>query len=299
MRRWRGNVVLLITALVWGFAFVAQSTAMDYVGPFTFQSVRSILGAAVLVLYLAVRNFRHSKQWKPGEKRRLVIGGICCGTMLCIASCLQQIGIQYTTVGKAGVITTMYVLLVPIFGLFLHRRSPEQVWICVVIAAIGLYLLSMSGSFRLSRGDTFVALCAVCFAVHILVVDHFAAGVDGVELSCVQFLVSGLLAAIPMAAVEQPTLQVLETAWLPIAYAGVMSCGVGYTLQIVGQRYAEPTTATLIMSLESVFAVVGGILLLHQIPTPREAVGCLLMFAAVIYAQLPTRPRKKEKSHEE
>jgi drug/metabolite transporter (DMT)-like permease len=286
MKRWRGNLALLLTAMIWGFAFVAQSSGMDYMGPFTFHSVRSILGGISLLPLLVVRRARR-KEPATGSVRQLVLGGICCGTALCVASCLQQIGIQYTTVGKAGFITSMYVLLVPVLGLLFGRRVPLRIWACVAVAAVGLYLLSISGSFSLSRGDTFCILCAVCFSIHILVVDHFAPHVDGVSLACVQFFVSGLLAAIPMLTLEHPTWSAIQAGGIPLLYAGVASCGIGYTLQIVGQRYAEPAQATLIMSLESVFSVVGGILLLHQIPTGRELLGSLLMFGGVVFAQLP------------
>lgn len=288
MKQWRGNLALLLTALIWGFAFVAQSSGMEHMGPFTFQSVRSILGGISLLPVLAVRSLRRKREATRQSKKTLLIGGVCCGAALCVASCLQQIGIQFTTVGKAGFITSMYVLLVPILGLFFHKRVPAKIWGCVAVAAVGLYLLSMSGSFTLSRGDAFCILCAVGFSIHILVVDHFAPRVDGIALACVQFFVSGILAAVPMMAVEQPTWQAITSGGAALLYAGVASCGVGYTLQIIGQRYAEPAPATLILSLESVFSVLGGILLLQQIPTLRELFGCLLMFGGVVCAQLPT-----------
>ena len=287
MKQWRGNLALLLTALIWGFAFVAQSSGMEHMGPFTFQSIRCILGAISLVPVLAVRRIHQRQSVQTGSYKTLLIGGVCCGVALCVASCLQQVGIQYTTVGKAGFITSMYVLLVPILGLLFHKRVPVKIWGCVAVAAVGLYLLSMSGTFSLSRGDAFCILCAIGFSIHILVVDHFAPQVDGIALSCVQFFVAGLLAAVPMAAFEQPTWQAITSGGGALLYAGVASCGVGYTLQIIGQRDAEPAQATLILSLESVFSVVGGILLLHQIPTLREFVGCILMFGGVVYAQLP------------
>lgn len=289
MKNFRGNAALLTTAIIWGFAFVAQSVAMDYISPFTFLASRSILGGLVLLLYLLVRNRIHPHHYGKQERRQLLLGGLCCGTVLCIASSLQQFGIVYTTVGKAGFITAMYVLIVPILSVLMRKKIQKKIWLCVSIALVGLYLLSMNGSFSLSRGDSFCALCAVGFAIQIMLVDHFSPKVDCVALSCVQFFVSGAVASVLMAAFEQPNLQAVGLAWKSIAYAGILSCGVAYTLQIVGQKYTEPTTATLLMSLESVFSVVGGILLLRQIPTAREAIGCLLMFAAVVYAQIPSK----------
>ena len=288
MKQWRGNLALLLAALIWGFAFVAQSSGMEHMGPFTFQSVRSLLGGISLLPVLAVRTMQRKQKAPQQSRKTLLLGGLCCGAALCVASCLQQIGIQYTTVGKAGFITSMYVLLVPLLGLFFHKRMPTKIWACVAVAAVGLYLLSMSGTFTLGRGDAFCILCAIGFSIHILIVDYFAPKVDGIALACAQFFVSGILAAIPMAAVEQPTWQAITSGGAALLYAGVASCGVGYTLQIIGQRYAEPAPATLILSLESVFSVLGGILLLQQIPTLRELFGCLLMFGGVVCAQLPT-----------
>ena len=301
MKKWYGNACLLITAIIWGFAFVAQTVGMDYVGPFTFVSARFFIGAATL-LPLILWN---RKKWKTtkteetaGGKRTLLLGGLCCGVALCVASTLQQIGLQYTTTGKAGFITTLYVLFVPLLGLLLRRRIPRKIWLCVVLAAVGLYFLSMTGgSFSLSKGDAFCALCAFCFAIQILVVDYFSPKVNGVYLSALQFLVCGVIAAIPMMILEKPTLSALIGGAASILYAGILSSGCGYTLQIIGQRFAEPTTATLLMCLESVFSMVGGVLILHQIPTGRELFGAGLMFLAVILAQIPLNQlgRKKAK----
>ncbi len=300
MKKWYGNICLLTTAIIWGFAFVAQSVGMKYVGPFTFLASRSFIGAATL-LPLILWNRRRRQltaaaqaQTSAGSRRLLLLGGLCCGVVLCVSSSFQQIGLQYTTVGKAGFITSMYVLFVPLLGLFLRQRIPAKIWMCVALAAVGLYLLSMQGSFSLSRGDALCALCALCFAVHILVVDHFSPKLDGVVLSAIQFLICGTLASIPMLILEKPTLSVVLSAAGPILYAGMLSSGCGYTLQIIGQRYAEPATATLLMCLESVFSMVGGVLLLHQIPTSRELSGAALMFLAVVLAQIPLGQKKKQ-----
>ena len=299
MKKWYGNACLLITAIIWGFAFVAQTVGMDYVGPFTFLSTRSFIGAATL-LPLILWN---RKEWKTAEtdgtsnsKHTLLLGGLCCGVALCVASALQQIGLQYTTVGKAGFITSLYVLFVPLLGLLLRRRIPRKIWFCVILAAVGLYFLSMTGGFTLSKGDALCAFCAFCFAIQILVVDYFSPKVNGVHLAALHFLVCGALAAIPMMIFEKPTLSALAGGAASILYAGVLSSGCGYTLQIIGQRFAEPATATLLMCLESVFSMVGGVLILHQIPTGREFFGAILMFLAVVLAQIPLDQLGKKKA---
>ena len=293
--------MLLVTAAIWGFAFVAQSMGMDYVGPFTFQSVRSLLGAIVLipVIFVSRGIKKKNDDYKPmdrAQKKKLIVGGIICGLALCVASCFQQLGIKYTTVGKSGFLTSMYIVIVPILGLFLGKKVHKKLIVCIILAVIGLYFISITESFTLSKGDALVCICAVCFAVHIMVVDHFAPGVDGVVLSFIQFLVSGIASGIPMLLFEHPQMQDILAAWLPILYAGAMSCGVGYTLQIIGQQHAEPAVATLIMSLESVFSMVGGIIIMHQIPTTRETIGCILLFAAVVIVQLPIFNGQKHKA---
>ena len=219
----------------------------------------------------------------------LLAGGICCGLALFVASNLQQIGIQYTTVGKAGFITALYIVMVPVFGIFLKKRAGIRVWVSVALAVAGLYLLCITDRLALGKGDILVLLCAVVFAVHILVVDHFSAKADGVRMSCIQFLVCGLLSGVCMLIMERPEMPLILQAWQPILYAGVFSCGVGYTLQIVGQKGTDPTVASLILSLESVVSVLAGWLLLGQRLSVRELGGCALMFAAILLAQLPER----------
>ena len=285
--------ILLLTAIIWGFAFVAQSVGMDYVGPFTFNCVRFFIGGLVLIPCIAILNKWNGTEEKTEEDpKSLWLGGICCGIALAAASCLQQIGIMHTTVGKAGFITACYILLVPIFGLFFHKKCGVLVWIGVILAVAGLYFLCINENLTIERGDLMVFLCAIVFAIHILVIDHFSPKVDGVRMSCIQFFVSGILCLVPTLLLEHPHVAQLLAAWQPILYAGVLSCGVAYTLQIIGQKGMNPTVASLILSLESVMSVLAGILILHQTPTSREVLGCVLMFTAILLAQLPD-PKKK------
>ena len=216
-------------------------------------------------------------------------GGICCGLALCVAANLQQVGIMYTTVGKAGFITALYILIVPIFGLFFRKKVRPLLWVCVAIAVVGLYLLCMSETLTIAKGDLYVFACAIVFAIHILVIDHFAPHVDGVKMSCIQFFVTAVLSGILMLIYEEPNWADISAAWLSIGYAGVLSCGVAYTLQIVAQKHTQPVVASLLLSLESVVAVIAGIILLKEMPTLKEGIGCVLMFAAIILAQLPEK----------
>lgn len=300
----RSNLMLLLTAFIWGSAFVAQSAGMDYIGPFTFNGVRSIIGGLVLipVIFLLQKiskpteeNFiEKSVEEKNAERKVLITGGVICGLVLFVASSLQQIGIQFTTAGKAGFITALYIVIVPILGIFLKKKLRPIVWLCVLMGAFGLYLLCMTDkSFTLAKGDFLVLLCAFAFSVHILVIDYFSPKTDGVKLSCIQFLVAGVLGLICMCIFEldQFSISSLLQCWLPLLYAGVLSCGVGYTLQVIAQRDAEPTIASLLMSLESVFAVICGVIILHEFMTGREILGCVVMFAAIIIAQIP--PKKE------
>ena len=285
----RHSLLLLLTAAIWGFAFVAQSVGMDYVGPFTFTAVRSIIGGVVLLPFIAFRERKKNKE-ESTEKtnlRLLFLVGILCGLLLCIASNLQQIGIQYTTVGKSGFVTAMYIVLVPVLGIFLRKKTGWQIWTAVGIAVPGLYFLCMTdGSFVMERGDVLTLFCALAFSFQILLVDHFAPLVDGVKLACIQFFTCGILSALPMLFLEQPKPEQILAAWLPILYAGVLSNGVAYTLQIIAQRGMNPTVASLLMSMESVFSVLAGWLILHQKLNSREMTGCVLMFAAIMLVQI-------------
>lgn len=288
----KSSFLLFLAAVIWGVAFVAQSVGMEYVGPATFNGARFLLGAAVLLPVIWLRSRRQTGQQKQEkktkkERKQLLTGGLCCGLALCTASLLQQAGIQYTTVGKAGFITTLYIIIVPILGIFLKKRIGAKIWTGAALAVAGLYLLCMSGSFRLSKGDSLVLACAFVFSIHILVVDYFSPKVDGVKLSCLQFLTSGIICSILAFLTEQPTWGALLAGAVPILYAGILSCGVAYTLQVIGQKKVEPTVAALILSLESVVSVLAGWVLLNQKLGTRELLGCGLVFAAVILVQLP------------
>lgn len=293
----RSSALLLLTACIWGVAFVAQSVGMEYVGPFTFNFVRSILGGVVLIPCIFFLNRgeksgsaeKISEEEKKVQRKTLLTGGICCGIALCLATNFQQIGIKYTTVGKAGFITACYIVIVPVIGLFMKKKCSPMIWLSVLLAVVGLYLLCINEQFSIGYGDILVFVCAILFSVHILIVDYFSPKVDGVKMSCIQFLVCGLLSGIAMLFAEQPQLSAVLLAWKPIAYAGIMSCGVGYTLQIVGQKGMNPTIASLILSLESCISVLAGWLLLGQTLSMREGLGCVVMFAAIILAQLPAK----------
>ena len=300
----RNSLLLLLTATIWGTAFVAQSVGMEYVEAFTFTFARSIVGGIVLIPCIWFLRWLKGREKKTScdvtcAKRPHItkiewIGGICCGLALCAASNFQQIGIAYTTVGKAGFITALYVVIVPIMGLFFKKRVSFVVWICVVLSVIGLYLLCMTeGSLTLAYGDLLVLICAVLFSVHIMVIDHFSPQGDGVVMSCIQFFVCGIVSGIIMLFVETPSLENIMAAAMPILYAGVLSSGVAYTLQIVGQKDMNPTVASLILCLESVVSALAGWLILHEALTARELLGCVLMFVAIVLAQVPMPERKK------
>ena len=305
------NVLLMLAALIWGSAFVAQSVGMDYLGPFSFNCVRSFMGSLVLLpviwfmdrqkkekeqdagMKAADAEDRKENQAAEGENARngkvLLTGGLCCGVILTLSTSLQQIGIQYTTAGKAGFITALYILIVPLLGIVLGKKVGTKTWIGVGLAVLGMYLLCIKEGFSISYGDFMVLLCAVVFSLHILAVDYFSPKVDGIRLSCIQFFVCGCISAFPMVLMEQPHLSQILPAWLPLAYAGVLSSGVAYTLQIITQKHLNPTVASLLMSLESVFAVLTGWLVLKERLSVKELLGCVLVFAAIILAQLPQK----------
>ena len=289
-------MLLLLTALIWGTAFVAQRVGMDYVDPFTFSAARFIIGGIVLIpVVLLLRKLTHAKKHPEAARilRNTIIGGLLCGLIAFVATNLQQFGVKYTTVGKAGFLTALYIIFVPIIGIFLKQRSGIKLWVSVGIAVCGLYLLCMKDSFFLSGGDTLVFLCAIVFAFHILVIDHYVPKADGVMMSCIQFFVAGILSFFCMLLFEgMPSIDMLVDARVPLLYVGVLSCGVAYTLQIVGQKNMNPTIASLILSLESVIAVIAAWIILGQSMTPREMLGAALMFAAILLAQLPERRRK-------
>lgn len=290
-----GSIMLMICAIVWGSSFVAQTTGAEYVGPFTFIALRSLLGSVSLVpVMLIMGMFRKKNTEEVAENKKgkkfFILGGIACGVCLTFASVLQQVGIDKgTSPGKAGFITALYILLVPIFSIVLRKKIRPVIWLCVAVSLVGLYLLCVTEN-SVQSSDFYVLLCAACYAVHILIIDYVSPHVDGVKLSAMQFLVCGILASIPMLLNEEVSLELIKAAAPSIAYSGIMSSGVAYTLQILGQqKMNQPTVASMIMSLESVFAVISGMIILSQIPTVRESIGCILMFAAIIVAQLPEK----------
>lgn len=290
-KKLQGDLMLLLTAIIWGSSFVAQRAGMELIGPFTFNGIRSYIGFLVLIpVILILDKNKKSKSVKPeGKPKDLLLGGLCCGIALFVAGSLQQIGIVYTTAGKAGFITALYVVLVPILGIFIGKKIRPLIWLCVAMSAFGLYLLCIKVGFSPGKGDMLVLLCALGFAIHILIIDYFSKKADGVKLSALQFLITGILSTPIMFILENPDLGNILDCWIPIGYAGVLSCGVAYTLQIVAQRYTDPTVASLLLCLESVFAVIAGILILHEAITPRELIGCIIMFAAIVLAQLPEK----------
>ena len=287
------TLALLVCAAIWGSAFVAQSVGAEYVGAFTFLAVRNWIAVVFLIPVIYVRDTILRKRGRPSvrpanrtQRRFLLTGGAACGFFLCAASAFQQVGIRYTTTAKAGFITALYVVIVPILSVFFGKSVKSRIWMCVALAVLGLYLLCMRGELSLSFGDGVVLVCAFLFACQIMTVDYFAPQVDTVRLSQTQFLVTALLSTVCMFFFEDLSTDSLIKALPSIAYAGVMSSGVAYTLQIIGQQNLNPAIASITMSLESVFAALAGWIVLGQSMTVRELVGCVLMFAAIILAQL-------------
>lgn len=301
-RKLRSSVLLTVTALIWGVAFVAQSEGMNYVGGFTFNACRFLVGGMILIPCIVLLRKRNGGQRKNmsreehlQQRKMGLIGGICCGAVICLASTLQQFGIAFTTVGKAGFITALYIVIVPLFGLFMHKKVGLNIWVSVAIAAVGMYLLCITEGFSIGKGDFLVFLCAIGFSLHILVIDYFSPKADGVVISCVQFFTAGVISSVLMFMFEQPSWSDILSAWAPVLYAGVLSCGVAYTLQVVAQKDIEPTIASLLMSLESVFSLLAGWVLLGQKLAAKELFGCALVFGAIILAQIPTEMFRRGK----
>ena len=282
----KNAVFLFLAALIWGTAFVAQSVGMDYVGPFTFNACRYVIGSAVLLPLVLLRKRRAGTGIFSRNDLR---AGAACGFFLAVASNLQQAGIMTTDVGKAGFLTAMYIVIVPVLHFFLTRRSSLRLWISAAIAAAGLYFLSISGSWTLETGDILLILCAFVFSLHILCIDHFSGTSDGVAVSCLQFLTAAVLSWAGALLTETVLWDTIRQAGPAILYAGVFSCGVAYTLQIIGQKGADPGPASLILSLESVVSVIAGFIILGQALTARELLGCALMFLAIVLVQLPEK----------
>ncbi len=301
-RKAKGNLMLLITAFIWGTAFVAQSEGMNYVGPFTYCAVRNILGGLVLIPVILLFKYGKFKDDSVAEQvslKETIKGGIICGMILAVASSLQQIGISMTTAGKAGFISAIYIIAVPIVEFFIFRKKSVFVWICALIAFAGLYLLCVNEGLAVNQGDLIVLYSAFCFTAHIMVIDYFnSKGADGILMSCIQFFTAAVFMTIAMFIFEQPNMSNIIDAKYTIIYAGIMSSGVAFTMQILGQRNTDPTSASLIMSLESVFAALSGWLLLNEMMTVKEFTGCVLVFAAVILAQLKDRIKHRKNKGE-
>ena len=296
-KRLKAGLMLMIAALVWGAAMSFQSEAMDKgVGPLTFQAVRFLLGGTVLLPAVFLLGKKDPGEDKEGyNPKGVFLGGAVCGVFLMLACTLQQFGIIYTTVGKAGFLTSLYIIIIPIFGVFLGKKLGLRIWASVALAMVGMYLLCMKESLVLSTGDTLVLICAFVFTFQIMAVDKYAAVYNALKLSCIQFYVCGLLTAIVMFIFEKPTLSSILSAWGPILYTGAMSCGIGYTFQTIAQKDLQPAVASIIMSLESVFAALFGWILLGQKMSVREILGCVIMFAAIILAQLFDQEEKEGK----
>ena len=296
-----GNVLLLITAIIWGTAFAAQRVGMDHIEPFTFGACRYVL--ATLALALIIFIFEGRKRRNPDyvapteeesqeEKKQTLQGGILCGIALFVASSFQQIGIQYTSAGKTAFITALYIVLVPVFGLFLKKRVTWLTWLGVALSAVGLYLLCIKEGFTIEMGDFIVFLCSICFSVHILLCDHFTGKANPLKLSFLQFFVCCVLSWVAAFIAETPNIAGITAAGFAIFYCGVFSAGLGYTFQMIAQKDTDPTVASLLMSLESVFGAIGGYFILHEVLSAKELIGCCIMFAAIIVAQIPL-PEKK------
>lgn len=290
----KGELILLFTAFIWGFAFVAQSKGMEHIGPFSFNVFRFLLGGITLFIFLLIRYFLTKKEErKPIITKDSLIGGSIIGVLLFVAASFQQYGILFTSAGKAGFVTALYMLIVPIFSLILRKKVPWITWLSIIIGIVGLFLLCVKKGEHINKGDIMVLVCAFIFAMHIMCVDHFSQKCDGVQLSFVQFIVATSLSIIPMLIKEEVYIDsVIDAKW-SILYAGVLSCAVAYTTQIIGQKHTNPSVASLIMSLESVFAVLGGMLLLDEFLSYREWIGCFLIFVAVVLSQIKFKKKAK------
>ena len=294
----RGTAALLLATLIWGSTFVAQSVGMDHIGPFTFQAVRCLLGVLIMIPVIAIADRRKidgKSFFSRWADKKLWKAGLLCGIPLFLACNLQQLGIaEDTDAGKSAFLTAMYIVIVPIIGIFLKRKPSKMIPISVLLAVAGLYCLSCVGVTSISTGDLLLLGCAFMFAVQIIFVDIFAVSVDPLRLNAIQALVCAVLSGIVMFITEEPSWKTITVCWLPLCYAGFLSMGAAYSLQIIGQQHLQPAPASLIMSLESVFAILCGCLILDERPTKWEILGCILVFVAVILSQLPEKKAKKE-----
>ena len=291
MKERSAAALLLLTSLIWGFSFVAQSVSSELVGPFTFNSIRFLIGAAVLVPF-CTRTLRKESR-RPGWLKKTVLGGMACGLMLALASVAQQAGIATSGAGKGGFITSIYVVIVPFLSLITGSKVEGKTWIAAIAALAGMYLLCMGGESTISVGDIYLILCALLFSFHIMAIDALGKDVDGITMSMLQFFVGGIV-TFPGMVAEGPAISTVLSAWMPILYAGAFSCGIAYTLQVVGQKYVQPSHAVLLLSLESVWAAIGGVVILSERMSASETIGCILVFAAVLVTELDFPVKKKK-----
>ena len=292
-----GPVILTTAAMIWGLSFVAQSQGMKYIEGFTFNGIRMLMGSIVLIPFIIFRAKKNPKKYSPDEKKSIlktnIKGILSVGLMLFIGSNLQQFAFNYTEVGKVGFMTALYMLLVPVFGLFLKKHPPFTAWIGTFMGLCGLYLLSIGTGFsiKLGKGEILSLTCAVAFAIHILLIDYYSDKIDCIVLSCGQFFVTGVLSCICMLIFEHPNMGTILQAYIPLLYTGIMSCGVAFTFQVIGQKYTEPALASMLLCLESVFSVFFGFIILHQNLLPHEYIGCAIMFVAILIAQIPKKSK--------
>lgn len=288
----RSNLLLILASIIWGCAFVAQNVGMNYIGPWTFSTIRFLIAGFSLLAIIPILDKKRTHVIRPKtkeEKKKLLLGSVLCGLALSIGSIVQQIAMLTVPVAKAGFLTTLYVLFVPIITLLFGKKIPLKVWIGIAMALFGLYLLSMAGNLAIGIGEIFLILAAFLFAIHIIIIGHFSTRVDPVRLSCGQLLIGGFATVIPMIMIERPTITSILAAYIPLLYTGIFSSCVAYTLQIFAQKEANPTIAGMLLSLESVFAALAGYLILNQVLNTRELIGCVLIFIAIVIAQLPDR----------
>ncbi len=296
----KGNSMLLLAAIVWGFSFIAQSKGVELISATSFNGIRCLLGAVVLLPVIYILDYGKKKRGVKVAKfdKNLMVAGVICGIFLCVASTLQTYGMVFTSPGKAGFITALYMVIIPIIGVFMGKKPRPVIWMAVIVAVVGMYLMCIDSKFTINKGDVIILISAFAFVGHILTIDHFSPKVDGVKLSCLQFFVCGTIDMIYVFIFEEPQLAPILNCWASIGYAGIMSCGVAYTLQIVGQKYTDPTSASILMSLESVFSTLATVILVAcgwQLTggalNLREILGCILMFVAIIFVQLPEKRR--------
>jgi len=299
----QGELILLLTAVLYGASFPAARVGMQYMGPFAWNTIRFFSAVAVLLPVILLRGRSACSKGlshKDGNKeikyhsKSLIEGGLACGLALFVSMTLQQIGIIYTTAAKSGFITALYMVIVPVLGIFIGKKARPLVWMCITLAAIGLYLLTMKNGFDMKIGDLLTLLCALGYAVHLLIIDHFSPMVDGIKMSCIQFFICGIL-SIPFTLFMEHGIDIAAVSHclIPLLYSGAVTCGAAFTLQIIGQKNTEPTVASLILCLESVFAAIFGALLLHEMLSGRELLGCAIMFGAILLAQMPAKPQHR------